>query len=55
MLRKGRSLDDQDTNRLSTSDIQAAIDSIFDKTRDESRRQPPLPRYGRDSNSNNGR
>uniref|UniRef100_A0A0B6XZ18 Uncharacterized protein n=1 Tax=Arion vulgaris TaxID=1028688 RepID=A0A0B6XZ18_9EUPU len=56
LQRTARSIDDQSNSRLSSSDVQSVLDSIFDQPRDESRRQPPLPRYGRDGSSNvNGR
>nr|ARS01384.1 myomodulin 2 [Deroceras reticulatum]QRC76231.1 myomodulin 2 [Deroceras reticulatum] len=43
---------DQANSHLTSNDVQAVLASIFDQPRDESRRQPPLPRYGRDSNNN---
>nr|QRC76232.1 myomodulin 3 [Deroceras reticulatum] len=49
--RQGRSSDGQDSSRLSPNEIQNALDSIFADTKEEFRRQPPLPRYGRDSSS----
>ncbi|BFZ04968.1 hypothetical protein BsWGS_08007 [Bradybaena similaris] len=57
-LRRARSVNPPDSGRLSSNDVQAVLESIFDEPREESRRQPPLPRYGRDSSSNvniNGR
>ncbi|CAG5129346.1 unnamed protein product [Candidula unifasciata] len=52
-IRRSRSADDPDNSHLSPNDVQAVLASIFDQPRDETRRQPPLPRYGRDSSSSN--
>jgi hypothetical protein len=43
---------DQANSHLTSNDVQAVLASIFDQPRDESRRQPPLPRYGRDGSNN---
>ncbi|XP_059179287.1 myomodulin neuropeptides 2-like [Physella acuta] len=48
MLRLGRSSAD---DVISPNDLQALLESLLEIPRDESRRQPPLPRYGRDSSA----
>jgi len=40
----------EDSGRLDANELYAVLASIMDEPRDQSRRQPPLPRYGRDSN-----
>ncbi|CAL1548166.1 unnamed protein product [Lymnaea stagnalis] len=52
MLRLSRSSSDSDILKsLSPSDLQELLALLVDEPRDDMRRQPPLPRYGRDSSS----
>lgn len=49
MLRAGRGSPDT-SGRLDANELYAVLSAILDEPRDQSRRQPPLPRYGRDNN-----